>query len=400
MKYKSLIFLGIGLLIMVIMLWFIGIDEVLNALHLANIYYIILAIVLEFFAYFLYTLRWEIINKIADKDLGFKKLLPMVLVSLAVNNITPSGRGGGEPVRAYLLTKEGGGPFSETFATVIADRALDTFPFIILAVITIVALIFNLNLNPIVVVVMIAAVITIIIVVFLIVYMSINESFGEKVTKWLANLTIKIFKKKDPEVLKKRVYGAVNGFQSTMRDMVSDKNIIYYALPLSFFIWFIEILRVYIVFLAFGSPVSLILIGEVFIVASLIGMIPALPGGLGAVDGVMILLYATSGISPSISAAATVIERLISFWMTTIIGFLVLPFYGSDVLDKITSSSIEGEDINKTDEESSQFEEDEESAKTSDFTNSNNKKSNSKNTNEFYRFFGDVSSWDSDEKDD
>lgn len=185
-----------------------------------------------------------------------------------------------------------------------------------------------------------------------------------------------------------------------MRDMVSDKNIIYYALPLSFFIWFIEILRVYIVFLAFGSPVSLILIGEVFIVASLIGMIPALPGGLGAVDGVMILLYATSGISPSISAAATVIERLISFWMTTIIGFLVLPFYGSDVLDKITSSSIEGEDINKTDEESSQFEEDEESAKTSDFTNSNNKKSNSKNTNEFYRFFGDVSSWDSDEKDD
>ena len=54
---------------------------------------------------------------------------------------------------------------------------------------------------------MIAAVIAIIIVVFLIVYMSINESFGEKVTKWLANLTIKIFKKKDPEVPKKEFYG-------------------------------------------------------------------------------------------------------------------------------------------------------------------------------------------------
>src|SRR5574344_2622002 len=199
MKYKSYIFLGIGLLIMVVMLWFIGIDQVLNALKIANIYYVILAILIQFFTYFLYTFRWEIINKVADKDLGFKKLLPMVLVSLSVNNITPSGRGGSEPVRAYLLTKEGGGPFSETFATVIADRALDTFPFIILAVITIVALIFNLNLNPIVVVVMIAAVIAIIIIVFLIVYMSINENFGNKVIKWISKLAIKIFKKKDPD---------------------------------------------------------------------------------------------------------------------------------------------------------------------------------------------------------
>ena len=353
MKYKSYIFLGIGLLIMVVMLWFIGIDQVLNALKIANIYYVILAILIQFFTYFLYTFRWEIINKVADKDLGFKKLLPMVLVSLSVNNITPSGRGGGEPVRAYLLTKEGGGPFSETFATVIADRALDTFPFIILAIITIVALIMHLTLNPIIVVVMIAAVIAIIIVVFLIVYMSINENFGNKVINWISKLAIKIFKKKDPDHIKKQVSVAINGFQDTMRSMVKNKNILYYALPLSFFIWFIEILRVYIVFLAFGCTVTPVLIGEVFIVASLIGMIPALPGGLGAVDGVMILLYSSSGISPSISAAATVVERLISFWMTTIIGFLVLPFYGEDALNKISSlmSSDEEEITEELDEE-------------------------------------------------
>ena len=32
-------------------------------------------------------------------------LFAMLLVGLAVNNLTPSGRGGGEPVRAYLLSK-------------------------------------------------------------------------------------------------------------------------------------------------------------------------------------------------------------------------------------------------------------------------------------------------------
>jgi len=29
----------------------------------------------------------------------------MLMVGLAVNNITPSARGGGEPVRAYMLSK-------------------------------------------------------------------------------------------------------------------------------------------------------------------------------------------------------------------------------------------------------------------------------------------------------
>ena len=91
--------------------------------------------------------------------------------------------------------------------------------------------------------------------------------------------------------------------------------------------------------MAFGATVSPVIIGEVFIIASLVGMIPLLPGGLGAVDGIMIIFYSAAGITASISAAATVIERLISFWMATIIGMCILPYYGTSVLDKISFSS-------------------------------------------------------------
>ena len=92
-------------------------------------------------------------------------------------------------------------------------------------------------------------------------------------------------------------------------------------------------------FLAFGADVNLIVIGEVFIVSCLVGMIPLLPGGLGAVDGLMILLYSAAGVPASVSAAATVIERLISFWMTTIIGLVLMPYYGASALEKISSTS-------------------------------------------------------------
>ena len=68
-------------------------------------------------------------------------------------------------------------------------------------------------------------------------------------------------------------------------------------------------------------------------------MIPLLPGGLGAVDGTMIYLYSTSGITTAITAPVTVIERVISFWMPTIIGLVILPHYGSSILEKISPKS-------------------------------------------------------------
>ena len=316
-----------------VMLYFIGIDEVIEALKLSNLWLVLLAIVIQIFTYFLYTWRWNIINKTADMDLGIKKSLPMVLVSLAVNNITPSGRGGGEPVRAYLLAKEGHFKFEDTFATVIADRALDTFPFVILAILTIIGIIFTFSLDIKLIAFLVIMVTLITVAVILLIYVCINEAFGLKLTSWIIKI-VRRFYKKFNEDTEKRIIEAVKTFQVRMNALLRDKTILYYALPLSFVIWIFEILRVYVVFLAFGARVSPIIIGEVFILASFVGMVPLLPGGLGAVDGIMILFYANAGITASLSAAATVVERLISFWMTTFVGLIFLTMFGTSVLDK------------------------------------------------------------------
>ena len=338
MDRKTILLLGISVVILLVMLWFVGIDQVILALKLANLYIIVLAIVVQIVTYFLYSLRWQILNKQSNMDVSIKELLPMVLVGLAVNNITPSGRGGGEPVRAYILAKEKNYLFEETFATVVADRALDTFPFVVLAAITIVAMTLYFDMPTWLLIVMVLAVIAIIIVLAIVIYMCINPSFGSRVDGWIIGLVRRFYKKNTME-LENKIHEAVFGFQDTMKGLVSNRKALYYTIPLSFLIWIFEIIRVYLVFLAFGANVNLIVIGEVFIVASLVGMIPLLPGGLGAIDGVMILLYSSAGITSSVSAAATVIERLISFWMATIIGLVILPKYGSSLLDKISGSS-------------------------------------------------------------
>lgn len=351
MDKKSIFFLGISILILIVMLWFVGIDQVINALKIAKLEFIVLAIATQVFTYYLYTLRWKILNGVANMDVGIKKLLPMVLVSLAVNNITPSGRGGGEPVRAYILSREENYPMEETFATVVADRALDTFPFVVLAVLTIIGMALYFDFDLWLLILMVLAVIAIVVILFLLIFMSINPNFGKRVDGWIIGL-VRRFYKKNSEELEDKIHDVINGFQDTMKMVISNKRVLYYALPLSFIIWIFEVFRVYFVFLAFGANVSPIIIGEVFILASLAGMIPLLPGGLGAVDGIMIIFYSAAGISASISAAATVIERLISFWMTTIVGMMILPHYGSSVLDKISFGSSNKEIEDAIDEDS------------------------------------------------
>lgn len=346
MKHKTAIFLVIGLIIMGIMLYFIGIDQVIITLRMANVYYVLLAILTQILTYYLFALRWNIINKIADINISIKNILPMVLVGMAVNNITPSGRGGGEPVKAFILSKYTKRPSEETFATVVIDRALDTFPFLLLAILSIISIIFYFNISYLILIILVVSVVSVTGAFILLIYMSINKTVGEKITLWVVKL-INRFYKKDPKTLEEKVITAISGFQNTMKLMLKDKKVLYQALPLSFIIWITEILRVYIIFLAFGADVSPLLIGEVFIISSLIGMIPLLPGGLGAIDGVMILFYSSAGINPSISAAVTVVERLISFWMTTMIGFMILPYYGSSVLDKIKITSTSEEETAK-----------------------------------------------------
>ena len=339
MDRKTILLLGVSVLILLVMLWFVGIDQVIDALKMANLGFIALAIATQIFTYVLYTLRWQILNRLADMDVSIKDLLPMILVGLAVNNITPSGRGGGEPVRAYLLSKSNEDyHFEDSFATVVADRALDTFPFVVLAAITIASMAFFFDFDLWLLVVMVLAVIAIVAVLVIIIYMCINPNFGKRVDGWIIGL-VRRFYKKNSEKLENQIHEAISGFQETMKIVISNKKGLAYSLTLSFVIWIFEITRVYFVFLAFGANVNPIIIGEVFIVACLVGMIPLLPGGLGAIDGLMIVFYSAAGIAPSVSAAATVIERLISFWMTTIIGLVIMPYYGSAALDKISNTS-------------------------------------------------------------
>jgi len=335
MNNKTIILFIVGVGILAAMVLYIGPEKIENALQNANPIYVALAVIIQFIIYGMLTQRWSITIHSLQISVKRRYVFPMLMVGLAVNNITPSARGGGEPVRAYMLGKFTNAPMENSFATVIADRGLDTFPFVLLAILTIIFSVSFLNLPQWTVFVLVISLIFLILCFILSLYMSINEAVGQKITLWIVGIIKRFSKSKHFEIEKKAIK-AMNGFQNSMRIMIRDKPVLMYGLPLSFLIWFLEIFRVYMVFTSFGAHISIGVIAAVFVIATLIGLIPILPGGVGAVDGMMIILYSAAGVPPSVSAAATIIERLISFWMTSFIGIGMLPYVGSNVLEKFS----------------------------------------------------------------
>ena len=335
MKHKTFLLMLAGIGVLAIMVLFIGPGKIESAIQQANPWYLVLALVIQLVIYGLWTERWAITISSLDISIKRRHLLPMLLVGLAINNLTPSGRGGGEPVRAYILAKYSQAPTENAFATVIADRGLDTFPFIALAVITIITAVLYINLPQWMIITLIFCLIVLIVIFLLALYMSLNREFGDRTIRWFLRI-LKRISNKIHDRIEHKALNAVEGFQDSMKIMVTDRRVLLYGIPLSFLIWGLEIFRVYVVFLALNINAPLEIIAAVFVISTLIGMIPLLPGGLGAVDGMMILLYSYAGIPPSVSAAATIVERLISFWMTTILGVAVLPYFGTEAVEKLS----------------------------------------------------------------
>ena len=75
---------------------------------------------------------------------------------------------------------------------------------------------------------------------------------------------------------------------------------------------------------AFTPNASIAAIALVYLAAAVVGQAAPTPGGLGAVEAAMAAGLTAAGIDPGIAISATLIFRLITFWIPTIPGWLAL----------------------------------------------------------------------------
>ncbi|MFH1290842.1 MAG: flippase-like domain-containing protein [Nanoarchaeota archaeon] len=321
--------IGIPLIIIIIALLFytlkdIDFIEAYNLLKQIKPLYFILAIL----SYFLYFLVWN--ARWMHTMQGFVKtsycfLLRVLIAGVFVNTITPGTGIGGEPVRAYYLKKKYKHPKTKFLGYILADKTFNVISFSIFVIFSLVFLFFFLKI-PLVSKAIILTILIAVVIAAAVIFLIWKNSRYEM--RWLAEKLYKLraIKKHFTNLahFEKYLTRKVHNFTHVFKEVITNKNKIYFGIALSILLRLFEYLAAYLVFLSFGADVNFISIIVVVTLSHLLGDISPTPGGIGVVEGSMILLYSAIGIPPALAAVVALLTRVIYYFYTLLLGGLSL----------------------------------------------------------------------------
>ncbi|AEH06529.1 UPF0104 family protein [Methanothermococcus okinawensis] len=313
---KNILLYGIGIIIIFLIIWHIGIDEIIAVFSSMNIYLFLLAVLIYIITIFTIVMRWKSILQINEYNAKFKNLFLLSMMGQFINNITPSMKGGSEPFRAYYLSKLEHIPNHISFSSVVVERVLDTFVFLILTFFVIVYFIINgiIYAKELIFIWVLVGGLTVVGL-----YILMHKTLAFKITLKIAKIITKFSSK---TINEDKIKESIRLFQDNIRFFNKNKRKIIMPFILSFGWWILDILRIYVSFLAIKCNISLVAISSTYLISLLIGIIPTLPGSLGTSDAVMIAMYSLFNIPYSKAAAGTILDRIISYGLATIMGAL------------------------------------------------------------------------------
>ncbi len=309
----------VGAIIIILLINKIGFYEAYDALKAADTFYVFVAISTSLFSIYLAGFRWKYIINGDDTQVSNRPLFYALLSGNFINNITPAGKGGGEPLRAYILSKLSGVDGGKIFATVISDRIFDTMPYILLGYFGILNITLFRRVPDIVLVSLILAILLLTAILGIVLYLLFNVQQGKR----FVALIVRFLKRFIPDKIHKyedKLEDTLTLFNSTIREIAHDRRKIIISSIVSIAIWGFWILRTYFVFLAFGVSVSFTTLAVVAVISSFVSLVPFSPGGFGTTDGAMIILFSAFGIDPYIALGATLVDRFISYWLPIVMG--------------------------------------------------------------------------------
>ena len=125
------------------------------------------------------------------------------------------------------------------------------------------------------------------------------------------------------EVVKERhIDGWIDNLLIGMRRMVKHRGSFRTTLVLACAFWFFDMLCLWCTFQAFGYTIGLGHLLVAYVVAYSIGTLAPTPGGLGAVEGLLIALFVSFGVPSAVAVAVVLVYRIINFWLPIPPGFI------------------------------------------------------------------------------
>lgn len=247
-------------------------------------------------SHFLRAWRWKYMLEPVKSDLPMRSLFSGVMVGYMVNNVLPRA---GEVVRPYTIGKLEGISKSAAFGTIVVERIIDMISFLILVVL--IPLVYHgplIESFPWLVHTAVIVLVVTVVMMAIFVLLAVRRDWTNRIVRWLEG------------ILPKRISGRMEDWAHLFLDgflFLSRPGRFVAIALLSFFIWFLYILMLYVAFFAFGLQHLGFACALVVEAISSIGVALPAPGGTGTyhaftaqtlsrlygIDGTLALSYAT-----------------------------------------------------------------------------------------------------------
>ncbi|ASJ01402.1 lysylphosphatidylglycerol synthase transmembrane domain-containing protein [Thermococcus gorgonarius] len=337
---KALPFLA-GFAVILALIWWAGTEDVLTILSRASLTWLGVALLAYLGGIITWALRWHVLLEGVDVKARFRDTFAALFVGILFNNITPGARGGGEALRTYYLAKRTGSSYGQILASVTADRILDLIPVMVMMLLSMfyaywggVYSLFTLLLLLNIILISITGLATVVIA---------SERRMRKIVFGLFRLLVRIMPSrvlKYEEKFSQLVDTNIPHFTNSLRTVSKDKKTFTVALGYSFLTWFFVILRNYLVFISLGYWVSFTDVMIVQMIGTAVGLISIIPGGAGLIEAVTAGSFVLLGITREMAVTASILDRIISFWLPLIVGIILVAKFGL----KPKTASLGGED--------------------------------------------------------
>ncbi len=316
-------------LIILLILW-IGPVNIINAFKTASWRWLLVALLIHLLVIEIRALRWGFI---INKPFEVKNNYIVKTIGLFAGNFSPM-RSAGEVLNALAGKKINKISLSEGLSAGLTERLFD---FLIVAFLLIISSIWIENMRF----VSILGAAGSLLMVLLVYLVNWREDTSiwiyDKIHPILCKLPIN---KETLDNIYLKFTEGLKGMTSHANSFTTSKNLVFVSI-LAFMSWILECIRLYVVFYAFNVQISFTSVIIILILANIIGIASALPGGIGSIELSLTGLFALFGVPAALGGSIALADRLVSFWMVSVLGIIFSSYYAKDILGEIKNYTLD-----------------------------------------------------------
>lgn len=300
----------IGILILIIVLWQIDFQKLLEIIKNSSVFLLILASMISLSPILFINWRWQLIIKALGIRMAWFTTLVFVAKGVTLGTLTPGKLG--ELYRAKYLSNKTELSLGQALSTVIIDRVFDLLTLLGLGVISSLILftIYIIDLPY-------PAIAFLALVIIGGVFIILRQSSAKKIF-------LPIFKLLAPKSKKDRIEFHFDEFYYGIKKI--DVKVWLLGIMTTIIIWFVNFFTLFLISQAVEIQVSFWFIALISPVMVLINLIPISISGLGTAQATSIYFLGLKGIETEVAVVFSFLFIIIGIWFFALPGIILLIF--------------------------------------------------------------------------